>query len=830
MKKRFSVTGMTCSACSAHVQRAVSAVNGVTAVEVNLLTASMTVAFDETVTDDAAIIAAVVAAGYGAGGDTPAVKEKSATAAAQRADGSMKRRLWLSLGFLLLLMTVSMGHMIGLPLPAFLSGHAGAVNFALTQLLLCLPIVYLNRAYFKKGLPALFRGNPNMDSLVAVGSLAALIYGVFALYRMAYGAGIGDHALVARYHEDLYFESSGMILTLITLGKYLESRSKSKTTEALEALMDLTPDTAVVERDGNEVTVTVEQIAVGDIVLVRPGGRIPVDGVMLEGHTTVDESAITGESLPVLKETGDTLVSGTMNKTGFVRMRATRVGQDTTLSQIIQLVEQAGAGKAPIAKTADAVARIFVPTVMVIALITGIVWLSVGAPFETALSYAICVLVISCPCALGLATPVAIMVGTGKGAQNGILFKSGEALETAHKINCVVLDKTGTVTTGKPTVTDTVALTATEHDLWQLAVDLESKSEHPLSMAVLEEGARRGVTAVPVSQFETVPGKGIVAVRNGVTCLAGNERLMREQGVDVSAYADTLNAFADQGKTPLLFAQNGTLCGIVAVADVIREESEEAIRELRAMGVDVYMLTGDRERTAKAIASKLPLSGVTADVLPQDKEREVARLRGEGKTVAMVGDGINDAPALVSADVGMAIGAGTDVAVESASVVLMKSDLRDVPTAIKLSRAVMRNIRQNLFWAFFYNCLGIPLAAGVFEPLFGWRLTPMFAAAAMSCSSIFVVSNALRLKWFHRVGTRHDTTKEENTMIVLTIDGMMCPRCQKHVQDALLAVAGVGEVTVDLQNGKATVVGGTATAQQLADAVVAAGYDVTEIK
>ena len=827
MKQRFSVTGMTCSACSAHVEKAVKAVKGVSAVEVNLLTASMMVEFDETQTDAASITAAGIEAGYGVKNE--ADQTKKASASVRKTDNDMKRRLIWSLVFLALLMTVSMGHMLGVPMPSFMSGHAGAVNFALTQLLLCLPIVYLNRAYFEKGLPALFRGNPNMDTLVSVGSLASLVYGVFALYRMAYGLGIGDIELVSRYHHDLYFESAGMIVALITFGKYLESRSKSKTTEALEKLMQLAPDTAVVERDGIEVTVAVEQIAVGDIIVVRPGGRIPVDGVMLEGHTTVDESAITGESLPVLKETGDTLVSGTINKTGFVRFRATRVGEDTTLSQIIHLVEQAGAEKAPIAKTADAVARIFVPAVMLIALVTGAVWLSVGAPFEDALSYAVCVLVISCQCALGLATPVAIMVGTGKGAQQGILFKSGEALETAHNINCVVLDKTGTVTTGTPTVTDILPFSLKEEELLQLAAGLESKSEHPLSAAVLAESNRRGIVPAPVECFETFVGKGIAATCNGVRCLGGNGRLMEEHNVDITAYVSTLNTLADEGKTPLLFAQNGALCGIIAVADVVRAESAEAIAELRRMNVDVYMLTGDRKRTAKAIAKQLPFSGVTAEMLPADKEREITRLRQTGKTVAMVGDGINDAPALVSADVGIAIGAGTDIAVESASVVLMKSDLRDVPTAIRLSRAVIRNIRQNLFWAFFYNCLGIPLAAGVFEPLFGWRLTPMFAAAAMSCSSIFVVSNALRLKWFHRVAPRQKKKeKEKMTMIVLTIEGMMCPRCQKHVEDALTAVANV-PVFVDLEKGIATVSGFSATADQLKTAVEAAGYTVTDV-
>ncbi len=807
MTNRYTVTGMTCSACAAHVEKAVRGVAGVSEVQVNVLTGAVTVT--GTHFTEGAIAAAVTAAGYGMA--TPAAKNT-----APPAPNAMKRRLWWSVAWLVLLMTVSMGHMVGLPLPAFLSGHAGAANFALTQLLLCLPIVYLNRSYFQKGIPALLRGAPTMDTLVAVGAAASLLYGVFALYRIGYGLGVGDMAVVSRYHSDLYFEGAGMILTLITVGKYLEARSKAGTTEALQKLMQLAPDTATVRRDGTETIIPADQLVVGDRVVLKAGSRIPVDGVVQEGTVTVDEAAVTGESIPVTKAAGAMLVSGTVVVGGYAVFSATRVGQDTTLSQIIRLVEQAGADKAPIARTADAVARVFVPVVMLIALVTGITWLLCGAPFEDALSYAICVLVISCPCALGLATPVAIMVGTGKAAGYGILFKSGEALETAHRVNCVVLDKTGTVTEGKPTVTDSLPLSLSEEDLWQLIADVEAGSEHPLSAALREEAARRGLTPAPVSAFETVAGKGVAATREGGRCLAGNPRFLEENGIATAAVTATLDTLADEGKTPLLFAQNGQLCGIVAVADPLREHAAAAIQDLKRMGVTVHLLTGDTHRTAAAIAAQLGLNDFTAQVLPQDKQAAIARLQQEGNTVAMVGDGINDAPALMRADVGIAIGSGTDIAVDSADVVLMKSDLRDVSTAIRLSRAVLRNIRQNLFWAFFYNCLGIPLAAGALMPLLGWRLTPMFAAAAMSCSSLFVVGNALRLKWFGKI------KKEKSTMFTLKIEGMMCAHCQKRVEDALKAAGAT--VTVDLAAGTATVEG--ISAEAAIAAVTAAGYSV----
>ncbi len=825
MKQRFSVTGMTCSACSAHVHGAVSKLVGVEDTQVNLMTNSMTVTYDPAQVTDAMVIDAVRAAGYGAAPMGAAARPEPTGAKPQGSTlPAMKRRLWISLAFLIPLMYLSMGHMVGLPLPSFLSGHHNAVAFALTQLLLCLPIVYVNRAYYEKGVPSLFRRAPNMDTLVAVGSAAALVYGVFALYRMAHGIAAGDTELVVRYHEDLYFESAAMILTLITLGKFLETRSKNKTTQALQALMDLAPKTAVVERDGSEITIPLEQVSAGDIVIVRSGGRIPVDGVVIEGRAAVDESAITGESVPVEKDVGSQVISATVNQSGYLKFRATRVGQDTTLAQIIRLVEDAGAGKAPIAKTADKIAAVFVPIVMLIALVTGIVWLIAGGVPEDALSSAICVLVISCPCALGLATPVAIMVGTEQGAKNGILIKSGEALEIAHNVNCVVLDKTGTVTNGKPVVTDVLPLSVSEDELLRVAAALESRSEHPLSAAIMAEVSARGINVPSVTAFETLAGRGVSAELEGTPCYAGNERLMRENEVDTAAVRETLDGLADAGKTPLIFAQNGKVIGVIAAADLPKETSREAVAALKRMGISVQILTGDNRRTAEAVAADVGVDEVIAEVLPQDKEAVIARIRDAGQTVAMVGDGINDAPALVRADVGIAIGAGTDVAVESADIVLMKNDLRDVATAIRLSRAVIRNIRQNLFWAFFYNCLGIPLAAGVFYPLLGWRLSPMIGAAAMSLSSVFVVTNALRLRRFHK--QKAPKRREKKTMVRLTIEGMMCQHCRKRVEDTLNALPGV-HATVDLDKKQAIIDAGTTSVEALAKAVTDAGYTVT---
>ena len=691
-----------------------------------------------------------------------------------------------------------------------------------------------------------------MDSLIAIGSTAAFAYGIFAIMRIGYGLGTGDMALAHQYHMDLYFESAAMILALITLGKYLEAKSKGKTSEAIEKLIGLAPKTATVVRGGEEHTVPVEEVQAGDIIAVKPGQSIPVDGVVVEGATSVDEAAITGESIPVEKSPGSTVLSASINTTGSFRFRATKVGQDTTLSQIIRLVEEASASKAPIAKLADKIAGVFVPVVIGIALAATVIWLAVGQTAEFALSIGIAVLVVSCPCALGLATPVAIMVGTGKGAENGILIKSGEALETAHSVNAVVLDKTGTLTNGKPVVTDVLpAQGFDEAALTRLAASLEKPSEHPLAGAVLAYAKQRGVQPAPVEGFEAVFGKGVQANLAGRACLAGNAALLAEAGIELTAeWRQKADVLSEDGKTPLLFAEGGAFAGIVAVADTLKETSVEAVRELQAMGIEVTMLTGDNARTAAAIQKKLGIAHVVAQVLPQDKARHVAALRSQGRVVAMVGDGVNDAPALAGADVGMAIGAGTDVAIESADVVLMKNDLRDVPAAIRLSKAVIRNIKENLFWAFFYNTLGIPLAAGVFYSALGWKLSPMFGAAAMSLSSVFVVSNALRLKRFDAYKAKRRSAgaaaaaaqpqtideiqqkSEERVMktVTLSIEGMMCQHCVAHVTKALSAIEGVTPV-VDLEKKNAVcTLAGDVPAQALKDAVEEAGYTVTAVE
>ena len=721
VKQKYNVTGMTCSACSAHVEKAVRGVQGVSEVSVNLLTNSMVVESDAPLEQDV-IVKAVEHAGYGASpadgrGAGPAAKQGGAPVQnpMQAQLKNMRMRLWVSFAFLAPLMYVSMGSMAGLPLPGFLTGHENAVGFALTQLLLTLPVVYVNRKYYEVGFKTLLRGSPNMDSLIAIGSTAALVYGVFAIYRIGYGLGVGDHALVSQYHMDLYFESAAMILALITLGKYLETRSKGKTSEAITKLMDLAPKTAAVERGGMETVIPVEEVVVGDTVLVRPGQSVPVDGVILEGNTSIDEAAITGESIPVEKEPGSTVIAATINKAGFFKFRATKVGADTTLAQIIRLVEDASSSKAPIAKLADKISGVFVPVVIGIALAASIGWLLAGQTPEFAVSIGISVLVISCPCALGLATPVAIMVGTGKGAENGILIKSGEALETAHSINAIVLDKTGTITEGKPAVTDILPVGAlAENELLALAAGLERQSEHPLAQAVLECAARRGVQPYEVTDFKAVFGKGIEGRYAQELYFAGNEAMLAERGMALPApVKQKLDALAGEGKTPLLFCGEKTVLGVIAVADTVKPSSAAAIADLKRMGIDVTMLTGDNRRTAEAIRRQLDIPHVIAEVLPQEKEQHVAALQQQGKTVAMVGDGINDAPALARADVGIAIGAGTDVAIESADVVLMKSDLADAVTAIRLSKAVIRNIKENLFWAFFYNTVGIPVAAGL---------------------------------------------------------------------------------------------------------------------
>lgn len=821
MTQKFSVTGMTCSSCSAHVEKAVRKLPGVEQVNVNLLSNSMTVDYTEDQVNSQAIIEAVIEAGYGASQYVKAAEKRQAAQpvdTVQEQLTSMKNRLIISFAFFVPLMYISMGHMAGLPLPSFLTGHHNAIAFAMTQFLLTLPVMYVNRKYYQVGFKTLFRGSPNMDSLIAIGSIAAVVYGIFAIYRIGYGLGTGDMDLVARYHMDLYFESAATILTLITLGKYLETRSKGKTSEAIAKLMDLAPKTATVIRDGLEVEIPVEDVAIGDIVVVRPGQSIPVDGVITEGNSSVDQSALTGESIPVEKNPGDKVIAATINKSGFFRFEAQKVGDDTTLAQIIQLVEEAGNSKAPIARLADKISGVFVPIVIGIALLSTIIWLLLGHPFEFALSIGIAVLVISCPCALGLATPVAIMVGTGKGAENGILIKSAEALETAHNIKTVVLDKTGTITAGKPVVTDIIPNKGSSSNyLLQVAATLEKPSEHPLADAIVEKSNQIGLSFLETTDFKAISGRGISAQIDGKVCLAGNLAFMEENSIttsELSAQSDTL---ANNGKTPLYFAEDGKLIGLIAVADVVKPTSRNAIHELEQMGIEVVMLTGDNRKTAETIQRQLGISRIVAEVLPQDKEREVRAIQESGKVVAMVGDGINDAPALVRADVGIAIGAGTDVAIESADIVLMKSDLMDVVTAIQLSKAVIRNIKMNLFWAFFYNSIGIPLAAGVFYSILNWKLNPMFAAAAMSLSSVCVVTNALRLKLFRpkfatpiSEPTAPESEilqiEEDDTMKkIVKVEGMHCQHCQATVEKVLSGLQGVSSAKVDLDKKTATV-------------------------
>ncbi len=757
-KEKFHVTGMSCSACSAHVEKSVSALPGVTSVTVNLLTNSMQVEYEESAVSQKAIIRAVKSGGYGASPEKSDAAPKSAAEESGSALKGMKRRFFLSLCFLVPLMYLAMYHMFyewfGLPIPSFMTnwfhGPENAVTFALTQLLLLTPILIVNHSYFQKGFGSLFRGAPNMDSLIAIGSSAAIAYGLFALYRIGYGLGHGQIEVAEHYSMDLYFESAGTILTLITLGKFLETKSKGRTSEAITKLMNLAPKTAFVVRDGEEREIPVEEIVFGDLVAVKPGASVPVDGVIEEGSTSIDESAITGESIPVEKKAGDSVISATVNKTGYFRFRATKVGENTTIAQIVKLVEEASSSKAPIAKLADKIAGIFVPTVICIALIAAGIWLALGATAEFALSTGISVLVISCPCALGLATPVAIMVGTGKGAENGILIKSGDALETAHSIDTVVLDKTGTITEGRPKVTDVIPWGLSEQELLSVAYSLEKQSEHPLAEAIVTYAEEQGAALQKAQNFRAKFGRGVQATLEGKSYFAGNLAFLREMGLPVEEKAEALAAgLADDGKTPLLFAGDSSLLGIIAVADVLKPTSQEAIRRFGELGIETVMLTGDNARTAEAIRRKLQIPQVIAEVLPQEKEQKIARLQQEGHKVAMIGDGVNDAPALTRADVGIAIGAGSDVAVESADIVLVRSDLLDAVTAVRLSKAVMRNIKENLFWAFFYNSIGIPLAAGLFS-FWGLRLNPMFAAAAMSLSSVFVVSNALRLKFFRK--------------------------------------------------------------------------------
>ncbi|WP_251448254.1 heavy metal translocating P-type ATPase [Vermiculatibacterium agrestimuris] len=845
MRQKFTVTGMTCSACSAHVEKAVAKLEGVSAVNVNLLGGSMQVDFDPAQQSGDSIIQAVVAAGYGAALPN-AGKQKGQSAPAGMPDmqeelRGMKRRLVISFCFFIPLFYLTMGHMVGLPIPDFFHGPGNALNYAITQLLLLLPIMYVNDKYYKVGFKTLFHRSPNMDSLIALGSAAAVLYGLVGIYQIGWGLGHGDMARVEKWAMDLYFEGAGTILTLITLGKYMETRSKGKTGEAISRLMDLAPKTATVLRGGAEVTIPVEEVAVGDLIVVRPGQSIPVDGEIVEGSSAIDESALTGESIPVDKAPGDKVAAASINKSGSFTFKATRVGDDTTLAQMIALVDEAASSKAPIAKLADKVAGVFVPAVICLALITAAVWIFVTGDVARALTSGVAVLVISCPCALGLATPVAIMVGTGKGAENGILFKSAEALESLRSVQTMVLDKTGTITQGKPVVTDLRPLNGmTEAELLCVAASLEKPSEHPLAQAVVAEAARRNVPLAPAEEFQAIHGRGVSANIQGAAFLAGNQAMMEENHIDLTAAGSLPETFAEEGKTPLYFARDGKLAGLVAVADTVKPSSQAAIRALRDLGLEVVMLTGDNRRTAQAIAKGLALTDVVAEVLPQDKEKVISRLQGEGKKVAMIGDGINDAPALARSDVGLAIGAGTDVAIESADVVLMKSDLMDAVTAVELSRATIRNIKQNLFWAFFYNVICIPVAAGVLAIFGGPQLNPMLAAAAMSMSSVCVVSNALRLKLFkprHCGDDRTDISYEapqktegkENTMEKkVMIEGMMCQNCVKHATNALNSLPGV-TATVDLESKTATVIGDV-TDEAIKKAIADAGYEVTGIQ
>ena len=827
MKLKFTVGGMTCAACSARVQKVASQVPGVRKAEVNLLAGSMQI---EAESPDVAqaVIQAVQNAGYQASIQGSAPQKEAAPK--NDALKEMKRRILGSAVCLVVLMYFTMGHMVGLPAPHWYHGEQNALVAALTQFFLTLPPVYLNRVYYSRGLKALWHRAPNMDSLIAVGSLAALIYGVAALFRMAWGMGHGDWNLVRTYSKNLYFESAAMILTLITLGKYLETRAKGRTGDAIRALMDLSPKTAVVRRNGSIQEIPVEQVLVGDTVIVRSGGSIPVDGTVLEGRASVDQSALTGESVPVEKVPGDTVAAATINTEGYLEFRADKVGEDTTLAQVIRLVEEAGGSKAPIARLADQIAGVFVPVVMGIALVTFAAWMFAGQSLEFSLTCAISVLVISCPCALGLATPVAIMVGTGRGAQMGVLFKNAQALENLHRVDTVVLDKTGTLTTGKPEVTDVLPGEVDSERLLQIAAALESRSEHPFAKAIMK---KIGHKSFPEAEnFETLPGRGVSGVVDGVRCYGGNGRLMEELGVSIPDFPQ----LANQGKTPLHFAtEKGQYLGTIAAADVLKPDSMEAVAALHKAGLDVVMLTGDNQATARTIAQKAGITHVISDVLPTEKAGAVEQLQSQGHRVLMVGDGINDAPALATADVGMAIGAGTDIAMESADIVLMNSSLASVSGAVALSKATIRNIRENLFWAFFYNCLGIPIAAGVLYIPFGLQLSPMLGAAAMSLSSVFVVSNALRLRLFQSKTAVQPTmqaqackiiTQEESTMeTVIKVNGMMCNHCKAAVEKACKAVPGTTDAVVNLE-AKTVTVTGTADTAALKQAITDAGYEV----
>lgn len=834
--QKFDIKGMTCSACSTAVDRNVKKLEGINEVNVNLLNNSMIVKYDENVLNNETIIKKVQDAGYEAflvenGKKTQ--KNSTEDNLGKIETNELKNRLIISFIFAIPLFYISMGHMLNWYLPHLFHGYSNAITFAFTQFLLALPIVFINIKYYKVGFKTLYKGSPNMDSLIAIGTSAAMIYGVFSIYKIGYGLGNNDIDIVIQYSHDLYFESAAIVLTLITLGKFLEARAKENTSEAINKLINLTPKTALVLRNNQEIEIPVDELVLKDIVIVKPGNIVPTDGVIIFGNSSIDESMLTGESLPFSKKVGDKVIGASINKSGSFKFEVTKLGEDTVLSQIIKLIEEASSSKAPISKLADRISAIFVPTVIVISILATVTWLFLGYSFEFALSIGIAILVISCPCALGLATPTAIMVGTGKGAQNGILIKSAESLEIAHTINTVVIDKTGTITEGKTQVTDIfTSEKITQDKLLQLCATIEKNSEHPLADAILKKVQEKEIELLNATDFEALNGLGIKAKVEDRVFYIGNKKLLDSKNISLDLFYEKSEKLANEGKTPIFIADENEVLGLIAISDVVKPTSKDAILEFEKMGLEVIMLTGDNYKTANAIAKQININNVIAEVLPQDKEKEIQKLQSLGKKVAMIGDGINDAPALVRADVGIAIGAGTDIAIESANIVLVKSDLLDAVKAIQLSNAVIKNIKQNLFWAFFYNIIGIPLAAGVFYTILGWKLSPMFAGAAMSLSSVTVVLNALRLKLFEpRISKnlleKNNISKGDKMEKILKVDGMTCGHCKARVEKVVSAIDGVDSVEVDLASKNVTVkMSKDISEQTLSDVIVDAGYEV----
>lgn len=867
--QKFNVTGMTCSACSSRIEKNINKTEGIKEANVNLLSNSMMIEYDDSIISENDIIKVVQDTGYDAhivGNKMSSDKSQNVKSNSDIEFKEMKQRLVVSFIFAIPLLYLAMGHMLNMPLPSIFHGTKNALTFAFTQFLLCLPVMIINKKYYIVGFKTLFKRSPNMDSLIAIGTSAAFLYGVYAIYKIGYGLGHMDMDLVMKYSMDLYFESAAIVLALITLGKFLEARAKGRTSDAIKKLIDLSPKTALVERNGIEEEIPVEDVIKGDIIIVKPGQSVPVDGIITFGNTSIDESMLTGESIPVEKEVGHKVIGASINKSGYFKFEAQNVGDDTTLSQIIRLVEEASSSKAPISKLADKISGIFVPVVIIISVVATIVWLTLGATFEFALSIGIAVLVISCPCALGLATPTAIMVGTGKGAENGILIKSAESLEIAHKLQTVVMDKTGTITEGKPRVTDILINGISETEMLKIAASAEKGSEHPLADAIVEEAKNRKLDLYNVDNFKAIPGQGLEAVVNNKKYYLGNIKLVKDKNININDFEEKSIKLAEMGKTPLYFSDESDVLGIIAVADVVKSTSQRAIREFEAMGIEVVMLTGDNKKTAEAIGKQLGISRAIAEVLPQDKEREIRKIQEQGKKVAMIGDGVNDAPALARADVGIAIGAGTDVAIESADIVLIRSDLLDAVTAVQLSKATIKNIKENLFWAFIYNAIGIPLAAGVFFTILHWKLNPMFAGGAMSLSSVSVVSNALRLKFFkptkmineidykekvetivinndEKANIKKDFSNKSNMKNInnnnggnnmkkiLIVEGMSCGHCKAAVEKALKGIDGVENAVVDLNNKTAEVtLNKDINNDILSNSVTEAGYEVVEVK